>query len=249
LSGPLSTEESPRPDPGKALVVVPTYDERETLPALVEAVLALSGGWRLLVVDDNSPDRTGELADDIAREQPRVSVLHRERKEGLGPAYLAAFGEALRRPDVHFVGQIDSDFSHDPSDLPRLLEALGEAELAIGSRYVPGGRTEGWGLRRRLLSTWGNTYVRAVLGARVRDLTAGFRMWRRRALEAIDRDAVRTRGYGFQIEMAVRAAAADCRVVEVPICFTERRAGKSKMSGSIVAEALVLPWKLRKIRQ
>ncbi len=248
MSGPRPIEESAKPDSARAFVVVPTYNERETLPALVEAVLGLSGGWRLLVVDDNSPDGTGDLADGIAREQARVSVLHRQRKGGLGPAYLAAFAEVLQRPDIDFVGQIDSDFSHDPADLPRLLAALEEAELAIGSRYVPGGRTEGWGLRRRLLSRWGNAYVRTVLSTEVRDLTAGFRMWRRQALEAIDRDAVKTRGYGFQIEMAVRARAAGCRVVEVPICFTERRAGRSKMSGSIVAEALVLPWKLRKLR-
>jgi dolichol-phosphate mannosyltransferase len=248
LSGPRSTEESPKPDAAKTLVVVPTYNEKETLPALVEAVLALPGAWRLLVVDDNSPDGTGELADDIARRQPRVSVLHRDRKEGLGPAYLAAFAATLPRTDVEFIAQIDSDFSHNPSDLPRLLSALEKAELAIGSRYVPGGRTEGWSLRRRLLSRWGNAYVRGVLGAHVKDLTAGFRMWRRCALEAIDLDAVKTRGYGFQIEMAIRAMAAGARVVEVPICFTERRAGKSKMSGSIVAEALVLPWKLRHLR-
>jgi dolichol-phosphate mannosyltransferase len=142
---------------------------------------------------------------------------------------------------------MDADLSHDPADLPRLLEAVREAEVGIGSRYVAGGRTEGWGLRRRLLSRWGNAYVRAVLAVPVRDLTAGFRVWRRSALEAIDLEAVKTRGYGFQIEMAYRALAAGCRVVEVPICFTERRAGKSKMSGSIVAEALVLPWKLRGI--
>ncbi len=175
-------------------------------------------------------------------------MLHRESKEGLGPAYLAAFGQTLRRPEVDFIAQIDADFSHNPQDLPRLLAALAEADLAIGSRYLPGGRTEGWGLRRRLLSRWGNAYVRAVLGSTVNDMTAGFRMWRRTALEAIDLDAVRTRGYGFQIEMAQRALAAGCRVVEVPICFTERRAGKSKMSGSIVAEALLLPWKLRRLQ-
>lgn len=248
MSGPRSTEESPRPDPSKALVVVPTYNERETLPALVEAVLALPGSWKLLIVDDNSPDGTGELADELAECHTGVTTLHRTNKEGLGPAYVAGFREALGRPGVDFVAQMDADLSHNPADLPRLLEAVGEAEVAIGSRYVPGGRTEGWGLRRRLLSRWGNAYVRAVLGAAVHDLTAGFRIWRRRALEAIALEAVRSRGYGFQIEMACRAMAAGCRVVEVPICFTERRAGKSKMSGSIVAEALVLPWKLRGVR-
>ncbi|HUU53899.1 MAG TPA: polyprenol monophosphomannose synthase [Armatimonadota bacterium] len=247
MSGPRSTEESSRPDPGKALVVIPTYNERELLPQIAEAILGLPGAWNLLIADDGSPDGTGELADGIAAREPRVTVLHRPEKQGLGPAYLAAFGEALQRPEVHFIGQIDADFSHNPADLPRLLEALAEAELAIGSRYVPGGGTQGWGLRRRLLSRWGNAYVRLVLGAEVRDLTAGFRMWRRGALEAIDLEAVKTRGYGFQIEMAVRAAAAGCRVVEVPIIFTERRAGKSKMSGGIVTEALALPWKLRRL--
>lgn len=237
----------PATDAKRAVVVIPTYNERETLPAITEAVLGLAGGWNILVVDDNSPDGTGELADEMARREPRVRVLHRGQKEGLGPAYLAGFGEALKRREVDFAAQLDADFSHDPSDLPRLLEAVGEADLAIGSRYAAGGRTKGWSFRRRLLSKWGNAYVRAVLGVAVRDLTAGFRMWRRAALETIDFETVDTRGYGFQIEMAVRALAARCRVVEVPICFTERRAGKSKMSGSIVAEALVLPWKLRRL--
>lgn len=237
----------PATDAKRAVVVIPTYNERETLPAITEAVLGLAGGWNILVVDDNSPDGTGELADEMARKEPRVRVLHRGQKEGLGPAYLAGLGEALKRREVDFAAQLDADFSHDPRDLPRLLEAVGEAELAIGSRYVAGGGTKGWSFRRRLLSKWGNAYVRAVLGVSVRDLTAGFRMWRRAALEAIDFETVDTRGYGFQIEMAVRALAAGCRVVEVPICFTERRAGKSKMSGSIVAEALVLPWKLRRL--
>jgi len=248
LSGAQSTEEPPKPDPAAALVVVPTYNEREILPAIVGAVLGLPGEWRLLIVDDNSPDGTGELADRLATEEKRLSVLHRPRKEGLGPAYLAAFGETLARPGVQFIGQIDADFSHYPADLPRLLEATADAGLAIGSRYVAGGRTEGWGLRRRLLSRWGNAYVRGVLGIPIYDLTAGFRMWRRAALESVDLDAVETRGYGFQIEMACRALATGHRVVEVPICFTERRVGKSKMSGSIVAEALVLPWKLRRLR-
>lgn len=240
-------ERSQSPDPGRALVVVPTYNERELLPALMEAVLALEGGWRLLVVDDNSPDGTGALADEAAAREPRVRVLHRAEKEGLGPAYLAGFREALGMDGVHFIAQMDADFSHDPKDLPRLLAALAEADLVIGSRYVPGGRTEGWDLRRRLLSRFGNLYVRAVLQAPVRDLTAGFRCWRRETLEGIDLGAVATRGYGFQIEMAYRTVQAGFRVTEVPICFTERRAGKSKMSGSIVTEALLLPWKLRRL--
>jgi dolichol-phosphate mannosyltransferase len=238
----------PEPDPAKAVVVIPTYNERETVLDIAWAVLEQSGGWSVLVVDDNSPDGTGRLADDLAAAEERVAVVHRTRKEGLGPAYIAGFKDALSQPRFEFVAQMDADFSHDPADLARLLVALREADLAIGSRYVPGGRTEGWGLRRRMLSRWGNAYVRTVLGAPVRDMTAGFRMWRRHALEAIAVDAVKTRGYGFQIEMALRAVAAGNRVVEVPICFTERRAGQSKMTGSIITEALVLPWKLRQVR-
>ncbi len=228
--------------------MVPTYNERETLPSLVEAVLSLPGAWRVLVVDDNSPDGTGALADRLAVAHARVSVIHRAAREGLGPAYLAGFAAVLARPDVDFVAQMDADLSHDPADLPRLLAALAWADLAIGSRYVADGRTEGWGLRRRLLSRWGNAYVRATLRLPLHDLTAGFRCWRRYALERIPLAAVKTRGYGFQIEMAARAAAAGARVAEVPICFTERRAGRSKMSGSIVAEALMLPWRLRRLR-
>jgi dolichol-phosphate mannosyltransferase len=238
----------PPPDPARALVVIPTYNEREMLPRIAGAVLSLAGGWRLLVVDDNSPDGTGEMADELARREPRVSVLHRQQKEGLGPAYLAGFAEALKRPDVGFIFEMDADLSHDPRDLPRLLGAAGEADLVIGSRYIPGGRTEGWDLRRRLLSQWGNEYVRLVLGVPVHDLTAGFRCWRRGILENINLHEVHSRGYGFQIEMTCRAIAAGGRVVEVPVCFSERRAGKSKMSGSIVAEALVLPWKLRRLK-
>jgi len=248
LSGRQQTDHSPAPDPASTLAVIPTYNEREGLRELAHAVLALPDAWNLLIVDDNSPDGSGRLADDLATEDPRLAVLHRPHKEGLGPAYIAGFRQALARPEIAFIAQMDADFSHDPADLPRLLDALSQADLAIGSRYVAGGRTEGWSLRRRLLSRWGNAYVRAVLGAPVHDLTAGFRIWRRRALEAVDLGAVKARGYGFQIEMALRASAAGCRLVEVPICFTERRAGQSKMSGSIIAEALVLPWKLRRLR-
>ena len=172
MSGARSTEESPRPDASNALVVIPTYNERELLPEIAGAVLGLPGGWNLLIADDNSPDGTGELADGIAAREPRVRVLHRAQKEGLGPAYLAAFEDALKRPEIDFVGQLDADFSHNPVDLPRLLEALEGADLAIGSRYVPGGGTEGWGLKRRLLSRWGNAYVRMVLGAPAPDMTA-----------------------------------------------------------------------------
>ncbi len=204
----------PAPDPARAVVVVPTYNEREMLWQIAQAVLALPGEWRLLIVDDNSPDGTGQLADELAQREARVTVLHRQEKQGLGPAYLAAFAELLARPGVDFLFEMDADFSHNPADLPRLLEASRNADLVIGSRYVPGGRTEGWSLRRRLLSRWGNAYVRLVLGIPVHDATAGFRCFRRRALEALDLRAVDARGYGFQIEMAYRTIAgrpASCR--------------------------------------
>ncbi len=248
MSGPRESGQLPSPDASKAVVVIPTYNERETLLDIARAVLRLPGGWRLLIVDDNSPDGTGQMADELAQEEPWVSVLHRPQKEGLGPAYIAGFKYALASPEFQFIAQMDADFSHDPSDLPRLLKSLADADLSIGSRYVVGGTTRGWTLRRRMLSRGGNAYVRTVLGTPVHDMTAGFRIWRRDALEAVDLDEVKTRGYGFQIEMALRAVAAGQRVVEVPICFTERRAGQSKMSGSIVTEALVLPWKLRRLQ-
>jgi dolichol-phosphate mannosyltransferase len=226
-------------------VVVPTYNEREMISQIAQAVLALPGGWRLLIVDDNSPDGTGQLADELAQREPRLAVLHRQEKQGLGPAYLAGFTELLARPDIDFLFEMDADFSHNPADLPRLLDASRDADLVIGSRYVPGGRTEGWTLRRRLLSRWGNAYVRLVLGIPVHDATAGFRCFRRHTLEALDFHAINAKGYGFQIEMAYRTIQAGLRIIEVPIVFTERRAGQSKMSGSIVTEALTLPWRLK----
>jgi dolichol-phosphate mannosyltransferase len=248
LPDSLRNQPRPAPDPTQTLVVIPTYNERETLPEMAQAALSLPGGWRVLIVDDNSPDGTGQMADGLAAKEPRLTVLHRQGKEGLGPAYLAGFREALSRPEITFIAQMDCDFSHDPKDLPRLLDALTEADVAIGSRYVRGGGTQGWDFRRRLLSKGGNLYVRAVLRTRVNDMTAGFRIWRRNALESFELERITAKGYGFQIEMALRALRAGCRIVEVPICFTERRAGQSKMSGSIVTEALVLPWKLRKLR-
>jgi len=243
----MNGEMPPEPDSARSVVVIPTYNEREMLPRTLHAVLTLPGAWRVLVVDDHSPDGTGDLADELAQQDSRISVLHRRVREGLGPAYLAGFREALDLSDADFIFEMDADFSHDPTDLPRLLEATREADLVIGSRWIPGGKTEGWSLRRCLLSRWGNAYIRFMLRMPVRDATAGFRCWRRNALEAIDPGAVTSRGYGFQIEMTYRAIRAGYRVVEVPICFTERRAGQSKLSGSIVREALMLPWRLRKL--
>jgi dolichol-phosphate mannosyltransferase len=233
------------------LVVIPTYNERECLTQIVPAVRAAVPAADILVVDDNSPDGTGALADELAAADPRVRVLHRAGKEGLGAAYLAAFKHALDAGANAGAGwkrivQMDADFSHDPNDVPRLLAALDAgAELAIGSRYTPGGGTENWGLGRRLISRGGGTYAQTVLGVSVRDLTAGFKAWNATTLRGIQLEAVSAKGYGFQIEMTFRTLRSGFRVVEVPIKFIDRRVGQSKMSGTIFFEALTLVWSLR----
>jgi dolichol-phosphate mannosyltransferase len=196
------------------------------------------------VVDDSSPDGTGEIADRLARELPWVSVLHRKRKEGIGPAYVAGFRRLLAE-GVELILEMDCDFSHDPADVPRLLAAAEDADLVLGSRYVPGGGTENWGPLRRFVSRAGCLYAQVLLGVRVRDLTGGFKCFRREALEAIDLDAVSARGYGFQIETTYRVLQKGLRVREIPIRFVERRSGASKMTGSIVAEAM---WKVPALR-
>jgi dolichol-phosphate mannosyltransferase len=233
--------------PSPTIVIIPTYNERECLPAIVPAVRAAVPGAIVLVVDDASPDGTGELADRMAAADPQVEVMHRAGKQGLGAAYLAAFGRALDDPrGFARIVQMDADFSHDPADVPRLLAALDAgADLAVGSRYTAGGGTENWGLARRIISRGGGLYARAVLGVDVRDLTAGFKAWRTSALRGIDLGAVTARGYGFQIEMAYRALRNGFRVVEVPIKFVDRRVGQSKMSGTIFFEAFTLVWSLR----
>jgi dolichol-phosphate mannosyltransferase len=228
---------------------VPTYDERENVEPLVRAlgeVLDVERD-RVLVIDDGSPDGTGEIADRLAEELPWLQVLHRTRKEGIGRAYLAGFSRVLET-DAQLVLEMDCDFSHDPADVPRLIAACEDgADLALGSRWVPGGGTENWGLLRRVVSRGGSLYARIVLGVGVRDLTGGFKCFRRAVLETIDRDAIAARGYGFQIEGTYRALRAGFRVVEVPITFVDRRVGASKMSGAIVLEAMrqvpVLRWK------
>jgi dolichol-phosphate mannosyltransferase len=233
----------------RAVVCVPTYDERENLEPLVRAlgkVLDVSRD-RVLVIDDGSPDGTGELADRLAAELRWLDVLHRPRKEGIGRAYLAGFARALET-DAQLVLEMDCDFSHDPTDVPRLIAACEDgADVALGSRWVDGGGTENWGITRRLISRGGSWYARLVLGVPVRDLTGGFKCFRRGVLETIDRDAIAARGYGFQIEGTYRALRAGFRVVEVPITFVDRRVGQSKMSGAIVLEAMrqvpVLRWK------
>lgn len=235
----------PTPGTGPAWLVLPTYNEADNLEPLVEAALAnLPAEARILVVDDNSPDGTGEIAARLAAGEERVEVLHRPRKEGLGPAYLAGFRRALEA-GAGFVLEMDSDFSHDPADLPRLLAAAETADLAIGSRYVAGGEVENWTPVRKAISRGGSTYARFVLGLPVQDLTGGFKCFRREVLEAIPLGEIGSLGYAFQVEMTYRAAKAGFKIVEVPICFRERRAGASKMSGKIVVEAA---WKVPLLR-
>lgn len=223
-------------------VVVPTYNERENLPHIAAAILLQ--GFSLLVVDDDSPDGTGEIADSLAREAPRLSVIHRIAKEGLGRAYAAGFDHALEQ-GARIVIEMDADFSHNPMDLPRLVEAIDAgADLAIGSRYVPGGSTPDWPLHRRLISQAGNWYARTMLGLPIRDATAGFRAYRAEALRALPYRTARASGYGFQVEMAWRAYQAGFDIREVPIVFRDREQGKSKMGLGIVLEAmwLVTKW-------
>jgi dolichol-phosphate mannosyltransferase len=230
---------------GPAWLVLPTYNEAENLEQLVEAARAkLPASAQILIVDDNSPDGTGEIADRLGAQHENVAVLHRPLKEGLGPAYLAGFRRALEG-GAGFVLEMDSDFSHDPAYLPRLLEAAQRADVVLGSRYVDGGGVSDWGALRRGISRGGSIYARLVLGLDVRDLTGGFKCFRRVVLEAIDLDAVAARGYAFQVELTYRAIRQGFKVVEVPIVFRDRRVGKSKMDASIMAEAI---WRLPMLR-
>jgi dolichol-phosphate mannosyltransferase len=232
----------------EAWLVLPTFNEAENLEPLVRAVLPeleRSGHpHKVLVVDDDSPDGTGQIADRLAGELDSVEVLHRARKEGLGPAYLAGFGVALQG-GAGLVLEMDSDFSHDPADVPRLIAGSETADLVLGSRYVPGGGITDWGALRRALSRAGSWYARTVLGLRVRDLTGGFKCFHREVLEALGLDGVRANGYCFQIELTYRAVKAGFSVAEVPIVFRERRAGRSKMTTAIAAEAA---WKVPALR-
>ncbi len=237
------------PSPGPVWVVLPTYDEAENVVALLDAVLGVvnRGGIdaRLLVVDDGSPDGTAELAEAVGARDPRVSVLRRTRKEGIGPAYRAGFRHALAAGAAMIV-EMDCDFSHDPERLPALVAAAADADLVLGSRYVPGGGVARWGAVRRAISRGGCLYAQWVLRVNVRDLTGGFKCFRREVLEAIPLDEVTAAGYGFQIEMTYRALVLGFRVVEVPIVFTERELGSSKMSRDIVWEAAALVPRLRR---
>jgi dolichol-phosphate mannosyltransferase len=223
----------PVPD---ATICLPTYNERENLESMLRALAPL--GVNVLVVDDNSPDGTGEIADRLAEELQFVSVLHRPEKQGLGPAYLAGFRRALADGAVYIL-EMDCDFSHKPADVPRLIEACERgADLALGSRYVPGGGTENWGVTRRIISVGGSLYARLILGVSFHDLTGGFKCYRRAVLERIDLDAIHSKGYAFQIETTYRTVRAGFKVVEVPITFVDRTAGESKMSRTIFLEAV-----------
>jgi dolichol-phosphate mannosyltransferase len=228
-----------------AWVVLPTYNEAENLEAITERILAQLGrDDRILVVDDNSPDGTGGIADRLAGEHPEIEVLHRPGKGGLGPAYLAGFARALEGGAALII-EMDADFSHNPADLPRLIDATERADLALGSRYVEGGGVEEWGLIRRVVSRVGSAYARLVLGVRVRDLTGGFKCFRREVLERLDLDRVHANGYAFQIELTYRAIQAGFSVEEVPIVFRNRRKGASKMTPDIALEAA---WKVPSLR-
>lgn len=229
----------------RALIIVPTYNERGNVAEVVARFLPALPGAELLFVDDNSPDGTGEVLDEIAAREPRVHVLHRAGKLGLGTAYLDGFRWGLAR-GFDLLWEMDADFSHDPGYLPTMYaRAAAGADVVIGSRYVDGGGTRNWGLGRKLISRGGSLYARTILGIGVRDVTAGFICWRRRALEAIDLGAISSNGYGFQIEMKYRAIEAGLTVVEIPIVFVDRRIGQSKMSRKIFVEAMAKVWQLR----
>ncbi len=230
---------------GRVLIVVPTYNERENVERVVGEFLAPVEDADLLFVDDNSPDGTGDLLDGIAAGNPRVNVLHRAGKLGLGTAYIEGFQWGLARGYALLL-EMDADFSHDPKYLPEMVaRARDGADMVVGSRYVTGGGTENWGASRRFISKFGGLYARTVLGVGVRDMTAGFICYRRETLEQLDLDSVQSNGYSFQIEMKYRVLQRGMRIEEIPIVFVDRRVGQSKMSRAIVAEALLVCWKLR----
>ena len=233
----------------KPVVVIPTYNEKENVEAMAAAVLAvLPESGILLFLDDNSPDGTGDIIDGICRREPRVQVMHRAKKEGLGRAYVAGFAKALELGATHVI-EMDCDFSHDPADLKRMLaemSAENPPDVVIGSRYVKGGRCVGWPFKRWFISRFGGLFIRLVLGVPVKDPTGGFKCFQRKALEALgDFSVVKSFGYSFQMEMNYRMAKASLKLKEIPIAFTERRAGYSKISGSIAAETLKMVFKLR----
>jgi dolichol-phosphate mannosyltransferase len=229
----------------KTLIVVPTYNERDNVRGVATTFLAALPGVELLFVDDNSPDGTGAVLDEIAASEPRIHVMHRAGKLGLGTAYVQGFGWGLER-GYEYLLEMDADGSHDPKYLPQMVALADDgADVVIGSRYVPGGGTQNWGVGRKIISRGGSLYARTILGVDVRDVTAGFMLWRRTALEAIDLSTITSNGYSFQIEMKYRAIQRGLRVVETPIVFVDRAVGQSKMSRKIFAEALLKVWSLR----
>ncbi|HMI31007.1 MAG TPA: polyprenol monophosphomannose synthase [Candidatus Limnocylindrales bacterium] len=228
----------------KALVVIPTYKERENLPELLRLIFAQGLPLEVLIIDDNSPDGTGEVADELARADPRVHVMHRAAKMGLGSAYVAGFRYALER-DYDALFEMDADFSHNPESLPVFLRELENADLVVGSRYLHGVTVVNWPLKRLILSYGANVYSRVITGIPIKDLTGGFKCFRRRVLEAVDLSRVRSDGYGFQIEMNYKAWRKGFRIKEIPIMFVDRRAGESKMNRRIVWEAAWMVWRLR----
>jgi dolichol-phosphate mannosyltransferase len=228
----------------RTLVILPTYNERENLEPVIAQILLQAEEIEVLVVDDNSPDGTGRIADTIAQADQRVHVLHRERKEGLGRAYVAGFRFGLEH-DYDVIVEMDADFSHRPKDLPRLLAAIADADVVIGSRWVPGGRTESWSLLRRAISRFGSLYAGRLLGVPIADLTSGFKCFRRQVLECLDLDAIHSNGYGFQVELNYACSRAGSRITEVPIVFPDRTRGDSKMNWRIVLEAALLVPMLR----
>ncbi len=227
----------------RTLIIVPTYNERDNLPTMAERLSKLPSPVELLVVDDNSPDGTGKIADELAAKNPSIHVLHRSEKNGLGRAYCAGFGWALER-DYEFIMEMDCDFSHNPDDIPRFIEAAQDADLVLGSRYCNGIRVINWPMKRLLLSTSAARYVRIITGMPFSDPTGGFKCFRRRALQSIQLEAVRSNGYSFQIELTHKIWRQRMKIVEIPIIFTERSEGKSKMSRKIVWEALAVVWVL-----
>ena len=229
----------------RALIIIPTYNERENIARIIGMVLSKDPRLEILVVDDGSPDGTGAIVDGIAAEEPRVNILHRPAKRGLGTAYRAGFAWALER-DYEYIFEMDADFSHDPAHLPQFLAAIQDADLVLGSRYREGKVTiVNWPIARLLLSYYANVYARGVTGLRLWDLTGGFKCFRRKVLQSIDLSDVRSNGYGFQIEMSFRAWKKGFKIVEIPIVFVDRTEGQSKMSGHIIREAFLIVWRLR----
>ena len=230
--------------PVSVLIVIPTYNEVANLPVIVERIRKEAPMADLLIVDDTSPDGTGKLADSFAASDSAIHVLHRKEKDGLGRAYVAGFNWGLSR-DYDIIVQMDGDLSHNPSDVPRLVEALSHADLVLGSRYVPDGGTVNWGVGRQLLSRGGSLYARTILGLPIRDVTGGFKAWKASTLHAVNLTTIRSNGYSFQVEMTYRVANLGLNITEVPIIFADRVDGVSKMSKKIVIEAMLMVWRLR----